>query len=503
MYETGRHKLRRMELCMKREDTLRRMLNRSGIITDFYTADLYNSQTILAGSVRLGNVHYNPTNNNLYWLEGRPQEGGRNVLCKYAPTDANKSERNGIDIMSSKDENARTRVHEYGGGAVIFGKDTIYYSAFSTQRLCQLLEDGSSKPITPDVENCQFRYADGVLSNDGKTIYCIREDHTKPEPINVVNEVVSIDIESGEMKVLASGNDFYSAPRLSPDGKQIAYITWNHPNMAWDATELRVVDISDNECESNKSSDHKLIAGEDGDTSVIQPMWHPDSGELYYISDKSGFYNIYRGGYEPSILPMEKDFGGSAPGWALGQQGFCFLQDGRLAAQYNKDGNSVLVVADVSKKDAATTNVEEYGGKDGLPMMFGGVQPGANKDLFFVGGSPSTPSSIYKWNMESKDTATILACSSSLSFDDDLISVPKQIEFPTTLGTAFGYYYAPKHGGYECTTEAPPLLVKAHGGPTACTGSSFNAGIQVSCYLFDVKLFGLLISNHLLQLHTD
>ena len=126
----------------------------------------------------------------------------------------------------------------------------------------------------------------------------------------------------------------------------------------------------------------------------------------------------------------------------------------------------------------------------------GGVQPGANNDLYFVGGSPSKPSSIYKWNMESKDTATILACSSSLSFDDDLISVPKQIEFPTTLGTAFGYYYAPKHGGYECTTEPPPLLVKAHGGPTACTGSSFNAGIQVSCYLFDVKLFGLLILNH-------
>ena len=97
-----------------------------------------------------------------------------------------------------------------------------------------------------------------------------------------------------------------------------------------------------------------------------------------------------------------------------------------------------------------------------------------------MGGSPSTPTSIYKWNVESKEKATILACSSSLTFPDEVISVPKQVEFPTTLGSAFGYYYAPKNENYKCTTDkAPPLLVKAHGGPTACTGSSFNAAIQV------------------------
>jgi dipeptidyl aminopeptidase/acylaminoacyl peptidase len=113
-------------------------------------------------------------------------------------------------------------------------------------------------------------------------------------------------------------------------------------------------------------------------------------------------------------------------------------------------------------------------------MMFGGIVAGEKNDLYFMGGSPSTPSAIYKWNIESKETATVLACSSSLTFPDEVISVPKQVEFPTTMGSAFGYYYAPKNGKYKCTTDkAPPLLVKAHGGPTSCTGSSFNAAIQV------------------------
>ncbi|KAL9187913.1 hypothetical protein ACHAXT_006291 [Thalassiosira profunda] len=429
------------------------------------------SKALTAGSVRLGGVHF--CDGNVYWLEGRPQEAGRNVLCRYAPDDPNKSERNGVDV-TPKESNVRTRVHEYGGGAVVLGKDSkeLFFSEFATQQLCQF--DGeNSQPITE--EGDRFRYADGVLSEDGSVIYCIREDHAKPEPKNVVNEVVAIHVKDGSTEVLAAGNDFYAHPRVSPDGKKLAYITWNHPAMPWDATELRVTDIGSS---SSKSSDHELIAGEDGDTSVIQPAWHPATGELYYISDESGYYNLYRAGFKPSILPMKRDFGGSAPGWALGQQGYCFGNDGRLIATYSKDGKSVLLVADVSKKDAAASDVQEFGGEDGLPMMFGGAVPGSNNDLYFIGGSPSTPSSVYKWNIDTKGPATILACSSSLSFSEDLISVPKQVEFPTTLGTAFGYYYAPKNGGYTCSTEKPPLLVKAHGGPTACTGTSFNAGIQ-------------------------
>jgi len=150
---------------------------------------------------------------------------------------------------------------------------------------------------------------------------------------------------------------------------------------------------------------------------------------------------------------------------------------------YQKDGASVLLVANVTDGPAAT-DIHEYSGtKDGLPMQFGGVVAGGTEsiDLYFIGASPSTPTSVYKWNLDKKGPAEILACSSTLSFPDDVISVPRQVEFPTTVSgkTAFGYYYPPKNGKFTCSTEtAPPLLVKAHGGPTACTGTSFNAGIQ-------------------------
>lgn len=263
------------------------------------------SKAITAGSVKLGGVHYH--NNQVYWLEGRPQEGGRNILVRYDPNGNDRSERNGVDV-SPKESNVRTRVHEYGGGAVVFGKEQIYYSDFVTQRLCKL----SGEEVTTG-DNCIHRFADGVTVNDESAIICVREDHTNPKPSEVVNEVVAVNTDTGSIKVLATGNDFYSAPRLSPDGKQLAYVTWNHPNMPWDATELRVTSLNDSS-QNNKSNDHNLIAGHDGDTSIIQPLWHPD-GSLYYISDQSGYYNIYRAGHKESILPMDYDFGGSAPGW--------------------------------------------------------------------------------------------------------------------------------------------------------------------------------------------
>lgn len=137
-----------------------------------------------------------------------------------------------------------------------------------------------------------------------------------------------------------------------------------------------------------------------------------------------------------------------------------------------------MIVANVAS-DGSLEEIKEYGIKDGLPMKFGGVQANEKNELYFLGGSPSTPASIYKWNLEIQEPAEILGCSSDLSFPDDVISVPQQVEFPCPMGTAFGYYYAPKNGAFKCSTEkAPPLLVKCHGGPTACTGSGFNPSIQ-------------------------
>jgi dipeptidyl aminopeptidase/acylaminoacyl peptidase len=413
----------------------------------------------------------------LLWIEGRPQEAGRNVMCKYDPDDANCSERKAVDITPEK-TNVRTRVHEYGGAAVTQGlDDTIFYSEFTTQRLMKLIKDAAPEPVTPDGE--RFRFADGVGVVGSDRLVMVREDHEKPEPANVVNEVVSVPTSGdGEMKVLATGRDFYAAPRVSPDGAQLAYIAWNHPNMPWDATELRLVSMTDDA--SANTDDHELVSNDNGDTSVLQPIWHPTTGELFYLSDETGYYNIHKAGKtDGPVMKMEHDLGGRAPGWSLGQQGFTFLNDGRLAAVYTKDGKSVLLLADVTT--SPPTDIVEYGMDDGLPMQFGSVETDPTNDdtLYFMGGNPASPGGVYKWSLSERSAATQLCSSSTLSIPEGCISVPKAVEFPCPMGKAYGYYYAPANDGYTCTTEeAPPLLVKAHGGPTAATSTGFNPGIQ-------------------------
>ena len=456
------------------------------------------SKSLTTGSVRFGGLHYDDTADALYLLEGRPQEGGRNVLCQLKKN----TEHDGgciqkVDV-TPQESNVRTRVHEYGGAALTFaatqeqqeGTTAIYFSEFKTQQLCRLdTASGKSTPLTPD--DNRFRFADGVVSQ--KSLYCIREDHEKPEPVNVVNQIIQMDLNNNnqhDMTVLATGRDFYAAPRVSPDGTQLAYIAWDHPNMPWDATELRVTRLDNNDDDgtttsssSSNTQDHTLVAGEDQDTSVLQPLWHPTTGDLYYISDQSGYYNIYK--YSPTtgstecVLPMPYDFGGSAPGWGLGQQGFRFLKDGRLVASYTREGRSVLLVATLPQEGKC--QIQEYGIDDGLPMQLGSVIPGKTADdVYFLGGSPSTPTSVYHWNLKEKKEANVLASSSTVSFDEGMISTPQQIEFPTANDlTAFGYYYPPQNSNFQAPEgTAPPLLVKAHGGPTACTGTSFNAGIQ-------------------------
>jgi dienelactone hydrolase len=499
------------------------------------------SQAITAGSVGMSSlkvlVNSGDDDSNddddtkkdlVYWIEMRPQEGGRHVLCHYDNGDDN-----GRVDVTPPNANVRTRVHEYGGGAVTMTttRGSIFYSEFTTQQLHHYMynktttssseSSSSSVPLTPPGN--LYRFADGVHDNKRDVIFCVREDHTNPQPKHVVNEIVAVkttptptheDSES-TMTVVATGNDFFAAPRLSPDNTHLAYITWNHPNMPWDATYLKIVTLSSSSSSSSweeqvaKNQDtsfHTLVAGSNGDTSVLQPLWHPLTGDLYYISDESGFYNIYKVAVdtvlssnnisgtttttiisEPiNVLPMEYDFGGAAPGWSLGQQGFTFLNDGRLVATYTKNGTSVLIVANVTstttttKEDGPVANdIQEYTMEHGLPQQFGGVVAGSNDTLYFMGGSPSTPMTIYKWNLNTQQSAQPLVCSSTVTFSKNVISSPQAIQFPTTTGLAYGYYYPPTNAAFLCTTEAaPPLLVKAHGGPTACTSTLWNAGIQ-------------------------
>ena len=468
---------------------------------------------ITTSGVRLGGLSLDDKDS-LFWLEGRPQEGGRNAVVNFKGMDAvGVSERGAVDV-TPKDVNVRTRVHEYGGGAYTQGPGGgIIYSEFQSQRLYwSKTADDTPLCLTPqsdDAPDGRFRFADACILPSGTHLVCVREDHSPTgdaKAADVVNEVVKVALDgSGEMAVLATGKDFYSNPRVSPDGSTLAYVCWDHPAMPWDATELRVCALEAAEAAA-ATSGHTRVAGEDGDTSVLQPSWHPTSGALYYISDATGFWNLCRAPRmgssgalgEPSprcAAPV--DFGGSSPGWVFGQQGFVFLPDGRCAAQYSdKDtGRSTLLTFEDSDDDAAAeASTRRYGQADGLPPQFGSLTPASDgKTLYFMGGSASEPGGVYQWAIPPAGTppapadasagpevaAKMLACSSSQRLPEGYVSVPSLIEFPTTLGTAFAYYYAPTNAEFESADEAaPPLLVKAHGGPTGATSGAFNPAIQ-------------------------
>ncbi len=451
-----------------------------------------SSRSITAGSVKISGLTVLPSSNgdgndSIYWLEGRPLEGGRNVFCQWTGGEV-------VTEITPRDTNVRTRVHEYGGAATTLAGDTLFYSDFASQQVYQLslspedTDDASAAAsaaastaasataptLVTNGPAGQYRYADGIF--DSGLLICVREDHGqdgKAAPKDVINEIVALDVATGQTRVLVKGYDFAAAPRLSNDKKTLACIVWDHPNMPWDATKLVTVALPETIMDEDSPIGSPLvIAGEDGDTSVMQPLFHPTTGKLLYISDESGYYNLYAldetTGISHSMLPMEVDFGGASPGWMLGQMGYTVLEDGKLAATISRDGSSVLVVLDVESWETTPGkpfSTVEFTSKDGLPMQFGSVQAGTNGNLYFMGGDPSTPASVYRWNSNDKGPAIILKSSSKSEFGTSVISVPRQIEFPTTLGTAFGYYYPPKNGNFECTTEAaPPLLVKAHGG---------------------------------------
>jgi hypothetical protein len=262
------------------------------------TADL-----IAAGDRRLDQVALD--GDDVYWVESRPAEGGRNALLRW---------RNGeiTDLVPST-FNVRTRVHEYGGGAYAVDAGIVYFANFSDQRLYRLPQTGEPVPVTPE-SDAKLRYADAVIDVPRNRLVCVREDHTAGG--EAVNAIVSVDSTGDDAggQVLVIGNDFYSTPRLSPDGARLAWLTWNHPNMPWDGTELWLADVA----ADGSLLNHRLVTGGERE-SIVQPEWSPD-GVLHFVSDRTGWWNLYRlsdGGID-ALYTMDAEFGG--PQWVFGDR---------------------------------------------------------------------------------------------------------------------------------------------------------------------------------------
>ena len=411
------------------------------------TSELIVSETVSLGQIVLDG-------NYIYWSESRPADAGRNVIVRWSPDGK-------TDDLTPKPFNVRTRVHEYGGGAYIVSDGTIYFSNFADQGLFQQGPDLEPQPLTGGTAR---RYADTVVDTFRNRLICVREDHSvrEGEPVNTI-VAVGLDHEQEE-RVLVSGNDFYATPRISPDGSYLAWLTWNHPNLPWDGTELWVGEI---QADGSVEKPQK-VAG-DLNESIFQPEWSP-GGVLYFISDRTEWWNLYR--YHQNLVepvcPREFEFG--RPQWLFSMSTYGFESTDRIMCAYTSKGTWFLASLDCSTgelEEIATTYTEIWNLR---------ASPG---QVVFCAGSPTQTPSIVRLDLANMKFQT-LRLASDLKVDKGYVSIPEAIEFPTEHGkTSHAFFYAPQNCDQQPPDgERPPLLVKSHGGPTAATSTALAWEIQ-------------------------
>ena len=386
----------------------------------------------------------------------RPSEGGRNVIVRRdaagAATDVNQPPLN-----------ARTRVHEYGGGDYVVSDGVIYFSNFADQRLYKVLPGADPSPITREAD---LRYADAAIDSKRRRLICVCEDHTVAGR-EAVNTLVGIRVDgvNDSEQVLVYGNDFYSSPRVSSDGSRLAWLTWNHPQMPWDGTELWTADFPADGSLTNT----QRVAG--GNTeSIYQPEWSPD-GTIYFASDRNGWWNLYRvkaDGEIESVTELNSELG--VPQWIFGLSNYAFESPDRIICTYYERGLSKLALIDSRTRKLQTIDT------DYTDITFLRAAPG---QAVFRAGSAAEPPSIVRFDLNTGGFE-ILRRSNNLDIDAGYFSSPRAIEFPTTNGlTAHGFFYPPQNLDYRAPEgERPPLLVKSHGGPTSAAATALSLTIQ-------------------------
>ncbi|HUK42376.1 MAG TPA: S9 family peptidase [Candidatus Acidoferrales bacterium] len=388
----------------------------------------------------------------IYWIESRPQESGRKVVVRRTP-DGNHEDTTPAPF------NARTRVHEYGGGDYVVHDGTVYFSNFADQRIYRIRRGENPLPFTP---TGPFRYADAVIAPRQNLLICVREDHsTSGEP---VNSVVAINLDASAVRSLVSGSDFYSSPRLNPDGTKLLWLCWNHPNMPWDGTELWVADLDVN----GSLSGAVKIAGSEKE-SIFQPEWSPD-GKIYFVSDRTGWWNLYRrtNGKVDPLCPLEAEFG--KPQWIFSQSTYAFESPHRIVCTYVQQGDTRLALLDI-----------DTGNLDAIKLPFTAIPEvhSSVDQILLIAGSSAEPLSVANYSLTTRK-CKILRRSSSITVDPGFLSRPEEIQF-TTAGNqiAHGFYYPPKNRDFVGPAdEKPPLIVMSHGGPTSSTSTSLRLSIQ-------------------------
>ncbi len=423
------------------------------------------AEAIATSSLRLGQLCYD--GGDLYFLEGRPQEGGRQALV------VRRADGKMEDALPAN-FNVRTLVHEYGGAPFTVDNGDIFFVNYKDQRLWVKRTGKEPEPITAEGK---MRFADIVVDRHRDRVVCVLEDHTDAtrEP---QNKIVSISLKNNSNdcvpEVLVEGHDFYAYPRLNPDAAILSYICWRHPNMPWDGTELHIAQL-----DNNGLVDKDIhIAGGQTD-AIFQPAWSPD-GRLYFVDEPKGWWNLFVLP-EPqkafsgvanivSVSPMEAEFG--LPLWVFGMSTYDFLDNNSIVCTYNLKGKWHLCILNETaalqyKLSSITSSYSD----------FTGITCNGSKVAMHA-GSPSTVGAIVEFDTQSKVFHTIRT-SSTMKIEAGYLSSPQTIEFPTDNGTAFAFYYPPNNQDFIAPdNELPPLLVKSHGGPTGSTSTNLSPGVQ-------------------------
>jgi dipeptidyl aminopeptidase/acylaminoacyl peptidase len=356
---------------------------------------------------------------------------------------------------------ARTRVHEYGGGAYAVSRGLVVFSNFRDGRLYRHTVGDEPDALT---EERPLRYADLQVDSRRARVLCVVEDHT-PDDAEPRNTIAAVSLANGSHTELVSGADFFSDPRLDQSGERLAWLCWNRPNMPWDGSELWVGQLS----ADGVIVDAVRIAG-GPDESIVQPTWTADGG-LLFASDRNGWWNLYRwrgeDGQVDALAPMQAEF--AEPQWVFGQTRFAALADGRVAAIAGSDGQDRLLLL----RDGQAPVV--------VPLEFTQMPyiAASGTSIAVVAGSPAEPTAVVQLDVD-VTAPSVLRASGERPIGREWISMPQSIEFPTTDGlTAHALLYEPVNPRAQGPAgELPPLIVISHGGPTAQASSRFSASIQ-------------------------
>lgn len=393
------------------------------------------TSALVGGSVGISEVV--PDGDDIWWAESRPSEGGRTALMRH---------RNGsASEMLPTQFNVRTAVHEYGGGGWWVDNGQCFFVDFKDQMLRRLDDDGSIAVLSPNNgSDNNLRFADFRLTPDRHWVIAVAEKHNSAdaEPANLI--VAIANDGSGRMLILSEGADFYSSPRVSPDGRQLCWVQWSHPNMPWDDTVLMLADLATT-AEGISVTNASVVAGGPGE-AIVQPEWSPGA-ELHYLSDSNDFWQLFKAGEPEAVLALNGDIG--YPPWVFGLSRYAFLDNTTIAAACFEKGVDTL---------------------DGFPEFsaFFSLHASNGKLAFAAAGWESETAVVFD-GVEIREPRRP-------EFDLELLNAAERIEFPTgNNDIAHALYFAPTHPEIEGPeSHKPPLIVLAHGGPTAAARSQLS-----------------------------